>query len=140
MTLDEIKTAVDAGKTVHWSNNGYRVVKTGDQYLIKHTTGNAIGLTWLDGVTLNGKESDFYLGDCAKHVALEQARQEVEKAIAVFSRLDQVARWAEIDAHNEKERANATYRRQLANDSRALLTIAFNKRQQAEEALKCLTN
>jgi len=60
MTLDEIKTAIDDGKTVHWSNNGYNVIKTGDQYIIKHITGNAIGLTWLDGVTLNGKESDFY--------------------------------------------------------------------------------
>ena len=61
MNLDEIKTAIEAGHTVHWSNSGYTVVKTGDQYLIRHTNGHCIGLTWADNITLNGKEADFYL-------------------------------------------------------------------------------
>ena len=60
MTLQEIKSAVNQGKNVYWKNTAYKVVK-GDfnQYLIvyKHS---AIGLTWLDGVTMNGAESDFF--------------------------------------------------------------------------------
>lgn len=61
MTLEEIKTAVNEGKTVHWSNEGYTVItdKRG-QYLIKHINGSAIGLTWMDGKTLNGDEDQFY--------------------------------------------------------------------------------
>lgn len=61
MTLDEIKTAIEAGRTVHWSNSGYSVIKSHDQYLIRHTNGHCIGLTWADNTTLNGKEADFYL-------------------------------------------------------------------------------
>lgn len=57
MNLQEIKAAVAAGKVVHWSNEGYTV--KGD--LIVHHSGNAIGLTWVDGVTLNGKECDFFI-------------------------------------------------------------------------------
>jgi hypothetical protein len=62
MTLDEIKAAVDAGKKVHWSHAGYIVHKAAGDYLIT-CTGNqhTIGLTWLDGVTMNGKEEDFFI-------------------------------------------------------------------------------
>jgi len=67
MTLEEIKAAVDAGKTVHWANDGYRVIKDRiGQYLIAYGEGtrdaNYSGLTWVDGVTMNGKPSEFYLG------------------------------------------------------------------------------
>ena len=60
MTLQEIKSAVNQGKNVYWKNTVYRVVK-GDfnQYLIVHEH-SVIGLTWLDGVTMNGAESDFF--------------------------------------------------------------------------------
>lgn len=63
MKLNEIKAAVDAGKTVCWSNSGYRVIKDSKgQYLIKCLMNNSmIGLTWMDGVTLNGEEKDFYV-------------------------------------------------------------------------------
>lgn len=62
MTLQEIKTAVDAGKIVHWSNGAYKVIKCKNgQYLIDCKQGNAIGLTWQDGTTLNGKEEDFFI-------------------------------------------------------------------------------
>lgn len=66
MTLDEIKQAVDAGKIVHWSNDGYTVEKCGDSiynyYIVwGHGKGHCIGLTWLDGITLNGQESEFYI-------------------------------------------------------------------------------
>lgn len=41
MTLDEIKSAVLAGKTVCWANEGYEVVRTSGQWLIVFTP-NAI--------------------------------------------------------------------------------------------------
>ena len=65
MTLAEIKNAVDSGKTVHWSNDGYRVTTGGviDRvYSLRcDWNGWSMGLTWTDGVTMNGKEEDFYI-------------------------------------------------------------------------------
>lgn len=66
MKLEQIKEAVQQGKTVHWSNTGYKVIlsktyKGEEQWLISHTNGHAIGLTWTDGITMNGKEEDFYI-------------------------------------------------------------------------------
>ena len=65
MTLEQIKTAIESGYPVHWSNTAYDVIKDKiGQYLIccNHNA-SCIGLTWLDGVTLNGEESEFFLGD-----------------------------------------------------------------------------
>jgi hypothetical protein len=59
----EIKADVDAGITVYWSTGAYQVVKYGtrEQYDIKCTlNGHCIGLTWMDGTTLNGKVTDFF--------------------------------------------------------------------------------
>ena len=67
MNIAEIKTAVDAGKSVHWSNEGYVIRKdTLGQYLIvfEHN-GSAIGLTDRSGGRLNGREEDFFLSDRA---------------------------------------------------------------------------
>ncbi len=63
MTLDEIKRAVDAGKTVHWKNPAYQVIPGfPGAYLINCTLNDhCIGLTWADGVTMNGKPDDFYI-------------------------------------------------------------------------------
>lgn len=65
MTLDEIKAAVDAGKRVHWVNTGYDVIKTGsgDYLIVWQKDKNAIGLTWGDGITMNGKPEQFFIGD-----------------------------------------------------------------------------
>jgi hypothetical protein len=67
MTLQEIKNAVDQGKTVHWSNAGYKVIKGKHEYLIGWDVGgrreNYIGLTQGDGVTMNGEESEFFIGN-----------------------------------------------------------------------------
>ena len=65
MTLTEIKAAIDQGKTVHWSNTGYRVIKDKiGQYLIGWNIGgrgeNYIGLTWQDGVTMNCNSPDEF--------------------------------------------------------------------------------
>jgi len=64
MKLNEIKEAVLAGKTVHWKNHGYRVIyapKLND-FLIRFAyNDDCIGLTWVDGVTMNGEEEDFFV-------------------------------------------------------------------------------
>lgn len=75
MNLDQITSAVDQGRTVHWQIPAYRVIKgpahhdapgndnnPAARYLICHDSGQCIGLTWSDGTTLNGKEVDFCLG------------------------------------------------------------------------------
>lgn len=65
MNITEIKTAVDAGTSVHWSNEGYVVRKDRlEQYLIVFEPGgSAIGLTNRSGGQLNGQEEDFFLSD-----------------------------------------------------------------------------
>ena len=70
MTLAEIKAAVKAGKTVHWASESYTVIhdttNNCDQWLIAYNHGyrnaNYIGLTWRDGVTVNGKPEEFFIG------------------------------------------------------------------------------
>jgi len=63
MTLQEIKTAIEEGKKVHWSSSIYNVIKDNiGQYLIICTQNqHCIGLTRGDGKTMNGKEEDFYI-------------------------------------------------------------------------------
>jgi len=63
MNLHEIKSAVEAGKSVHWSHDGYSVIKDKlDRFLIVcHRNDAAWGLTWTDGVTMNESESNFYI-------------------------------------------------------------------------------
>ena len=63
MTLEQIKQAIDDGKTVHWSNDLYTVIKDRlGQYLIICTSNDhCIGLTWKDGVTMNGQPEQFYV-------------------------------------------------------------------------------
>ena len=68
MKIAEIKRAVDEGLKVHWQNREYVVISSSlhSRYLIRSiATGHCIGLTWADGVTLNGKEEDFFVGDSA---------------------------------------------------------------------------
>lgn len=63
MLLSEIKQAIDDGKRVFWCNAAYEVIKDKlGQYMIKcHLNGSSIGLTHLDGVTLNGEEAEFFI-------------------------------------------------------------------------------
>lgn len=62
MNLEEIKKAVDEGKKVFWRNRGYQVFKDkNDWYYIKFLRdGSCIGLTWNDGVTVNGLPHEFF--------------------------------------------------------------------------------
>ena len=66
MELAEVKTAVLAGKTVHWASSAYVVTHAGDDAhrgfcIVCIHNDSAIGLTWRDGVTMNGDAEDFYV-------------------------------------------------------------------------------
>jgi hypothetical protein len=66
MKLQDIKDAVLAGRTVHWKNAGYRVIyapKLNDFLIRFDYNGDCIGLTWTNGVTMNGEEKDFFLSE-----------------------------------------------------------------------------
>lgn len=65
MTLEEIKSAVDAGKTVHWSNERYIVVKDayGEYYITDKHNGFTNGLVRRDTGKMVDKEEDFYVGE-----------------------------------------------------------------------------
>jgi hypothetical protein len=71
MTLQQIKDAVEAGKTVHWATKAYVVLKDNlrdgtHQWLIAYNhrqhNANYIGLTWTDEVTVNGRPEEFFVG------------------------------------------------------------------------------
>lgn len=55
-----ITAAVDAGHAVYWKNEGYQVTAARGDYFITCSTGNVVGLFWLDGVTSDYKPVDFY--------------------------------------------------------------------------------
>jgi len=59
----DIIKAVDEGKEVCWKSDYYKVIRDSvGQYLICCELNNhCIGLTWADGITLNGKPEDFYI-------------------------------------------------------------------------------
>jgi hypothetical protein len=61
--LAEIKEAVEAGRRVHWQSPAYEVIKDslGQWLIVCHLNGDCIGLTWRDGVKLNGKPDDFFI-------------------------------------------------------------------------------
>ena len=65
MTLNEIKSAVEAGRSVHWANDGYKVIKDklGRFLIVCLGNDSCWGLTWTDGVTMNENESQFYIGE-----------------------------------------------------------------------------
>ena len=76
MNIAEIKAAVDAGKSVHWANEGYRVHRDGlGQYLITFVrNGSTIGLTDRSGRRLNGAEADFFISESRRGAAAAQGR------------------------------------------------------------------
>lgn len=65
MNLEQIKAAVLAGKVVHWANDGYvvEVDRIGQWYIVCTDNNNAIGLTWMDEITMNGKPEEFYISE-----------------------------------------------------------------------------
>jgi len=63
MTLQQIKKAVLNGQTVHWETSAYKVElsKAGLWFIRCIPNGHPIGLTWADGVTMNGREEAFFI-------------------------------------------------------------------------------
>jgi len=63
-SLSDIKEAVLSGKTVHWKTEAYRVVhdSVGQWLIVCPSTKGCWGLTWADGVTMNGKPEEFFVG------------------------------------------------------------------------------
>lgn len=61
MTIEQIKAAVDAGKTVHWANASYTVIRDSlGQYLIRRGD-RCCGLTDRSGTELQGREDQFFI-------------------------------------------------------------------------------
>lgn len=63
-TVEDIKQAVNNGLYVYWSNPSYKVIKDNsyNQYLIHHIHNDYYtGLTYKDGITLNGDIKDFHI-------------------------------------------------------------------------------
>lgn len=62
-SAQDIRNAVNAGKTVYWKWTRYKVIKDkmGQWFIQDNYNGTCIGLTWTDGITLNGEVEDFLL-------------------------------------------------------------------------------
>ena len=67
MTLEEIKNAVLEGKMVYCGNTNYKVIRSKiafDEYeflIVCQSNGYTVGLTWKDGITMNGQENEFFI-------------------------------------------------------------------------------
>lgn len=61
MTVEEIKKAVQEGRSVYWNNFGYRVICDSiGQWLVVYVTGYCWGLTNHKG-DLAGEEKDYFV-------------------------------------------------------------------------------
>jgi len=70
MTLNEIKKAVDQGKSVIYRHDGsivekvfYTDTQEHDYHIVYKRNDFRVCLNWKDGVTMNGNEEDFYIKD-----------------------------------------------------------------------------
>lgn len=63
MTLEQIKNAVLSGNTVHWKTAAYTVIRDsiGQWLVVCPSTRGCWGLTWANGVTLNGEPEEFFV-------------------------------------------------------------------------------
>lgn len=89
MNIQEIKQAIAEGKKVYWSNLAYEVIlDSKGQYLIKSGS-HCIGLTWADGITLNGKEEDFFIHqpeEKPQETEVENTEISIQKLKAIMTR------------------------------------------------------
>jgi len=60
MTLNEIKYAVEKGRSVHWANDGYQVIKGEAGYFVRFNSNDYLTPLTRDGVLID-KEADFYI-------------------------------------------------------------------------------
>ena len=83
MKLERIKSAVNAGLQVYWTHPGYTVqadlgAASGFSivWALGSPTENRIGLTWSDGIRLNGDPDDFYVDYNALRYVVDDAQAE----------------------------------------------------------------
>jgi hypothetical protein len=60
MTLSDIKQAVEAGKSVHWANDGYSVIKGKAGYFVRFDSNEYLTPLERNGVLIDN-EVDFYI-------------------------------------------------------------------------------
>lgn len=65
MSLEEIKSAVLAGRVVRWRNGAYEVMRdgVGQWFILCRLNGSLSGLTWADGVTMSEDPKDFFVDE-----------------------------------------------------------------------------
>jgi len=144
MNLQEIKAAVEAGETVHWVNQQYVVIKdTLGRFLIKCLTNDSCnGLTWTDGQTLNGKESQFYKaanGGLALYVWEPVLTDYTDGMVCVLAR-DEVQAWHLLKAKDHTAWWTIRDRPDDRNDPRMPDELASScrpRRVEAPEAFVC---
>ena len=82
MNKQEIQAAVLAGKTVHWKTPAYQVVcdSVGQWLIVCRSTKGCWGLTWADGVTMNGKPEEFSVAGVTLVDQMRAALEAVDRA------------------------------------------------------------
>jgi hypothetical protein len=60
MNLNDIKQALEAGKCVHWANDGYQVIKGEAGYFVRFNSNDYLTPLERNGALID-KESDFYI-------------------------------------------------------------------------------
>ncbi len=65
MNIEQVKEAIAQGKTVCVGSEAYQVkqAKNGLYNIVCKYNSNCVGLTWLDGKTLNCKESELFINE-----------------------------------------------------------------------------
>ena len=80
MTLYEIMHAVESGQTVCYKDDNHLVLKNGREFnILSVDTGHRTGLVWMDGETLNGDESEFFIKDPEPHCEGDEFVIKVER-------------------------------------------------------------
>jgi hypothetical protein len=66
VNLEAIKAAVLGGATVKWGGSDYEVrydPESESFFIYSLATMHSISLAWADGITLNGRPSEFFISD-----------------------------------------------------------------------------
>lgn len=98
MTLEQIKQAIAEGKRVKWGNDAYDVIlsKSGKYLIVCSLNQDTIGLTWADGVTMNGKAEDFYITGPDLQATIQRMKSEILADIAAGLVPASVASFSEL--------------------------------------------
>ena len=88
MTLDEIKLAIATGNRVFWATHNYEIIhdSIGQWMIWSRFNDHYIGLTWTDGVTVNGEPEQFFIYDPSGQSAREYPTHEQMKEDRAWTR------------------------------------------------------